>query len=599
MDQAILRKARAGSVACGGDAADYTQCKRHLRRFCSFPMPLILDIGRCDRSTQPNVITGNCLILVPESRDEGHGVLLACAEGIGERPAPEQAAKTAVAALGDGYYAASADQPLRQALEESLNAAHQMLSTGGERGRAATVAAVALRGRRWLTGHAGNIRAWLYRDLQLKQLTRDHVLPRLTQRAEITKACGLSNTFEADYSSGDICAGDIFVLTSANVHDVVPSPVIIGVLQSNSTAQQMAEAIAQHALNARAKGYVGVCVAYIERLPSAAANNAGEAASALPVIEPPAIGTTIDGFVIEALAHKSRRFRLYKAIDTESNSAVVLRFPNPSFYRQPRQVQTFLREEWIGKRIDSPHIAKTLALRPGRRTALYSVMQCHDGENLAKRIRRKHGLPPLEALQLGEQLLQALETLHSEGIIHRDVRPNNLTYDKPTHTLRLIGIGSSRVEALQDSGVGPSSSALSYTAPELFKNAPATESSDIYAAGVTIYRMLTAGYPYGKIETPETAGQNDYAPLSHYKAGLTETGLDEVLRRACASTPADRYSSAAQFNIALMNARAAFESTTTQRMTSTTAAAWRHWPAWVATAGLLAAFATYLYLVLR
>lgn len=559
-------------------------------------MSLFLDIGQSNQPPQ-TAVTGNCLVLIPEGRDDGHGVLLACAEGMAERPEPQQAARTVVTALGDHYYAATAGLPLRQALEESLNAAHQSLLTAGERGRAAVLTVLVLRGRRWLMGHAGHIRAWVYRDLQLKQLNHDHLLPRLTRRAEITRAFGLVRELDAEFNAGEIAQDDIYVLTSPAVHEALPGPVIMGVLESDGTAQQMAEALAQRAVAAGAKGYIGVCLARIERLPPETADDAREGVVALPVADPPDVGKTIDGFHIEELVHTSRRFRLYKATDREAERDVVLRFPNPSFYDDPKSVQTFLREEWIGKRIESPYIVKTLALRPGRRSALYSVMEYYEGENLAKRIRRKQGLAPIEALRLGEQLLQALETLHRQGVIHRDVRPNNLIFETQSHELRLLGLGSSRIEALQESGTGVSTSALSYCAPELHTGAPAAESTDLYAAGVTIYRMLTGEYPYGKIRTPEDVGQSDYVALGKYKEGLPSV-LDDALRRACAANAMDRYANAAQFSAALLTARALIESAeVAQQQTPEKMLA--HWPAWATAGGLIAALGLYLYFTLR
>ncbi|MBI3897926.1 MAG: protein kinase [Gammaproteobacteria bacterium] len=561
-------------------------------------MPLFLDIGHCEQAARRTASMGSCMVLVPEGRDGGHGVMLACAEGVPGRPEPQQAAKTAITALGDTYYAATSGS-LQDALTNSVNAAHQALLTAGERGRAVTAAVLVLHGQRWLLANCGNVRAWLYRDLQLKQLSRDHLLPRPTQRAEITKALGLATTLEADYQTGQLAQGDILLITSPDLHEALSGSVIVGVLQSDSTAQQMSEALVQRAISGRAQGYVGVCVARIERLPPESANDGREDIRSFPVIDPPALDANVDGFTIQEIVHKSRRFRLYKAQDRESGRIVVLRFPNPSYHDDTRSVQTFLREEWIGKRIDSPFVVKTLGLRPGRRTALYSVMEYHEGENLAKRVRRKRGLPPLEALRLGEQLVSALEALHRQGVVHRDVRANNLLYDKNNRELRLLGLGSSRIDALQENSVEISTSAMSYCAPELFRDAPATEASDIYAAGVTIYRMISAEYPYGKIRAREEVGRQGYTPLSHYKAGLPNM-LDEVLQRACANDPMDRYPNMSQFAAALIAARNALESIAKNKATEPERSNLPiNWQLWTASISLLLLLLAYLYFVLR
>lgn len=565
-------------------------------------MPLFLDIGHFDRATRQSASPGACLAVVPPGTGEGHGLLLACAEGLPDRPEPQQAAKTVVTILGDNYYAATIGQPPKEALEDSIACAHRALTSTGERGRAAAVAALVLRGRHWWTAHAGSVRAWLYRDLQLNQLTRDHAMPRAARRPEITKACGLFPEFEADYGNGTAAENDIFLITSTNVHDALPSATIMGVLQSDSTAQQMAEAIAQRAITAGVKGYIGVCVARVERLPTPQTAEAPRDSSALlPVIEPPAIGATVDGFLIEEIIHKSRRIRLYKALDGESRQAVTLRFPNPSFYSEPRAIQSFLREEAIGRRVDNPHILKSLTLRAGRRTALYSVMEYREGENLAKHIKRKQGLDVSEALHLGEQLLHALEALHSQGIVHGGVRANNLVYNKEREEICLLGMGTSSedVQKDKDEDDGSSTSGLSYLAPELLKGASPSESSDLFAAGVVIYRMLTGAYPYGKIRATDSTGAWEYTSVNRYKDGLP-AALDDALRRACAVNPKDRYPNIAQFSAALVTARALAESSGTQQFDAQKKESIAiHWPTWIATGGLIAALGTYLYFVLR
>lgn len=556
-------------------------------------MRLLIDIGYCEQSAKRTAPAGSCIAIVPEADRGSHGVLLACGEGVAGRPEREQAAKTAMTTLGDTYYAAADGWSPRQALAEGLDAAHQAVMGGGERGRAAVVGALVLHGRSWVLAHAGNVRVWRYRDRQLKQITRDHLVPLTMRRVEVTKACGLAPTLEAEYDEGELKESDIFFLTTPGMHDVLPGPAIVGVLQSDSTAQQMADLLVQRAFAAHAPGYVGVCIARVEKLPRASALDARDDAP-LPVIDLPKAGATVDGFEIEKLVHRSRRFRLYKAKDRESDNTVVLRFPDPAFSDDAQTAQAFLREEWIGRRIDSPYVVKTLALRPGRRTALYSVMEYHQGENLAKRIRRKQGLPWREALLLGEQLLSALEKLHQQGVIHRDIRPNNLLYDKPHRQLRVLGLGSSHVQGLPDTENGASTSAMSYWAPELHSHAPASERTDLYAAGVTIYRMLTAAYAYGKIRSPEDRAARDYIALAQHKEGLPY-GLDDVLQRACAADPANRYANAAQFATALSTLQATTMQPAARARTPMEKPRRSIW----IVAGLIAALVTYLYAILR
>lgn len=533
------------------------------------------------------------MVIVSDDLDQSdHGALLACAEGIAQRPDAERAAKAATTALGDAYYVAVETDTPRNALEEASEAANLAVRTGGERGRAAVLGGLVLRGRRWIVSHVGNVRIWRYRDQQIKQLTRDHLAPRALQRVEVTRACGFRDTAEFDCDEGTMQEGDVFLISSPGVHETLQGSAILSVLQSEHTAQQMAELLTQRAIAARAGGYVGACVARVEKLPPPSASGG----ATLPLVALPKPGEKLDGFVIEKPVLKNPRFRLYRAEDRESGENVMLRFPDPDF---ANSAQAFLREERTARRIESPFILRPVPLRQGRRKALYSAIEYRRTENLANRIRRKHGLPLAEALRLAEQLLAALETLHGQGVIHRDVRARNMFYDKFTRQLWILGFGINRDDAEPADGERLRSSTLSYWAPELFDGAKPSESTDVYAAGVTIYRMLVAEYPYGKIRSREDRRQpRVYKPLRDHNAALPSE-LDGILERACALDPEQRYSSAAQFTEALSAVRTKSTSEKAQvypRGNATAADA--HWPWWLASAlgtGLL----TYLYFVLR
>lgn len=553
-------------------------------------MRLFLDIGHYERSAKRDLRPGTCIATVADNAPEGgHGVLLACAEGVAGRPEAEHAARSVTTALGDMYYSAADDAPVRQTLEEALTAANNAIRASGNHGRAAVVAALVLQGRRWYCAHAGHVRVWRYRDLQIKQLTRDHVLPLSLGRTEVTRACGYGEAVDADHGEGEMKESDIFLLTSPGVHDALPGSELLGILQSDGTAQQMAEALVQRALAVRAAAYAGVCIARIEKLPHASGVSRG---SLLPLTELPAVGTVIDKFAVEKLIIKSRRFRLYKATDGESNETVALRFPDPSY---PESAQTFLREEAIGRRVESPYLLKPISVRPGRRTALYAVVEYHKTESLAKRIRRKQGLPLEESVRLADQLLAALETLHSQGVVHSDVRPHNLLYDKRKRQIYLFGIMANQREG----GRALPSGSLSYRAPELCPGVSANERSEVYAAGVTVYRMLTGEYPYGKLGADTDWKSLQYVSINRHKTGLPNA-LDNTLARACALEPADRYPNVAQFAAALNAVQLTNPGATPATATdgARTPAGPNRW-AWGAAAGLVAALLGYLYAVFR
>lgn len=569
-------------------------------------MGLLLDAGYSTAGGNRGENFDACLGIQPDdAHTNPHGVLFAIADGLAELPGAIEAARSAVESLQGSYFSAFEGWGAERALSESIKAANDAVCSGGERGRAASLTALVLRRRRWLLGHAGNTRAWVFRDNAVKLLTHDHVHPRPSGKAYVTRACGLASELDAETTSGELAEGDIFVLTSDGVHDVLEGSSIISALQDDLTAGQLADNVIRVALKNGAQDSVSACVIRVEGLPPETDVDLQENISALAIINPPPVGESLDGFVIQDLIHKSSRFRLYKALDTESSETVVLKFPNPSFGRDPEYTNHFLHEEWIGKRLDHPSLTRMLQPRAGRRSALYSIMAYYVGENLSLRIRRKRGIKVSETLKMADQLLDTLDHLHQKGVIHRDIRPKNLLYDRKNLRLLLIGLGSSYIADFGEKRAiaRVSRSAKRYTAPEILSGGEADECSDIFSAAATIYRMLTAKYPYGRHAVNDASAFNDFTVPSRWRPEIP-AWLDQVMARACARNPSERYASASAFAQALIDNRVSAVSAyrahsgSVSQPTATDGSAWAARWGWISIGVLIAGFLWYLAVIL-
>lgn len=563
-------------------------------------MSLYLDTGYSSSKRTRDGIAESCLVVVPNTSAQMiHGALLAVAEGLAERPDPDNASHDALRALGESFYSTPENWNLEQSLRESFSAANQSVLTLGERRRAASLTALVLRHRRWTFAHAGDTRLWLLRDHQLRLLTQDHVTPRISRRPVPSRACGLDNRIEPDIDSGELADGDVFLLTTGGVHLTLDGAIIMSCLISDAPTQSMADNLINRVASIDSRALAAVSVARIEKLPPETAADMVENISRLPVIAPPEPGAEIDRFVIEALLHKSRQYRLYRAQDQESGSTVVLKFPNPRHARDPGFADSFLREEWIGKRLDSPYLVKTLPMRAGRRHALYSMMAYQPGENLSERIKRKGHLTVREAVRYAGQLLEALEQMHRQGIVHGDVRAKNINIDKQKRQLFLLGLGTTHIEPLGSMTQSPETpkSAVTHYAPELFSGAPKSPKTDLYAAGVTLYRMLTGRYPYGRISSRDEAPQGEVIPPSRYNNEVPYW-LEQALARACAPDPDDRFESAGEFADALAELSGADPRRHKPAAASTSLPASMRWE-WLLLAGAIAALVVYLFLALR
>jgi serine/threonine protein phosphatase PrpC len=511
-------------------------------------MPLILDAGLASLTGKRRENQDACLLVTPSTGEyQAQGALIAVADGVGGGPDGKGASEAAVATLREAYYSAPETWTLEHALREAVSAAHQAV-LGGTAGRATTLTCLALRHHRWQVAHVGDTRAWLWRAGALTQITRDHHLPNDTVGNIITRACGMDEDIHPDLFTGELGEGDVLLVTSDGVHGYLPVADIEAVLTEGLGAQESAERLAQRALDAGSLDNVSACVVRIVQLPAETERELADRLATLPVREPPEIGSTLDGFRIEVLLHSGRLSALYLARDGESGERVVLKFPNPRQAEDPRFVESFLREEWIARRVQSPHLVQMLALRAGRRSQLYSAMAYHPGQALSKLIRARGGLPVEEACELARQLLTALDHLHRRGVIHRDVKPDNIIVDEEGH-LRLIDLGVARIERL-DAASGVPIGTPSYMAPEIFTGVNADERSDIYSAAVTLYEMLTQRYPYGEIEAFSHPRFTRMTPPERYRPDLP-AWITAVLAKACAAAPDQRYADVVEFAHAL------------------------------------------------
>lgn len=481
-------------------------------------------------------------------RHRDYGPLIAIADGVGGLRAGDTAARAALDALRESYYASPETWSLEHALTEAMYAANAAVRREVP-GGACTLSALALRGRRYATAHVGDTRIWLYRNTSLKALTRDHSLEHLDIGALITRGCGLDERLLPDIDAGELGENDLFLLTSDGVHAALNGGAIANALSDHTTLAALTEHLVARALAQGSEDNATACAVRILELPAETALEVRESLASLPVGALPKPGDTLDGFQIESLLHQGRMSSLFRATDNLTREAVVLKFPNPQFAEDTGFVESFLREEWVGKRLTSPHLVKVLALAPGRRTQLYSAMVAYQGETLAERLKRKRGLRVDEALAIARPLLTALDHLHRKGVLHRDVKPENILLER-NGNLRLLDLGVSRIERLDVHAAAVAVGTPSYMAPEVLAGSTATEASDVYAAGVTLYEMLTGRFPYGEVEPFSRPRFGAMTPAERHNPEIPRW-LAQVLAQACAVDPKARYAYAADFRAAL------------------------------------------------
>ncbi|MBV2263072.1 MAG: protein phosphatase 2C domain-containing protein [Thauera sp.] len=208
--------------------------------------------------------------------------------------------------------------------------------------------------------------------------------------------------------------------------------------------------------------------------------------------------------------------------------------------------RALVREEWLARRVPAqgfPQVADWPA-----RAHLYYLMSWHEGESLKALLARGERLRAHEVAELGGRVLRLVGVLHRLGIVHRDIKPDNLHLGRDG-VLRLLDLGVAASEA-EDLREINNPGTPSYMAPELFAGTPANETSDLYACGVTLYELLTRKFPYGEVEPFQHPRFGEPVPPTRHRPD-TPAWLEAVLLKACARAPAARFETAEEFRLAL------------------------------------------------
>src|SRR6185437_13813765 len=222
---------------------------------------------------------------------------------------------------------------------------------------------------------------------------------------------------------------------------------IADVLRGRSAPGDTAKVLVASALESGGTDNCTAMVLDVVELPTSESANLDVAL--LPIIPVPIGGETIDGFVLRALLSDGRYSRLFATTDETEGGDVALKFPKPRVADEAAHRAAFLREAWVGTRIHSPALGRTIELSRGRQSCLYTVMPLYQGELLETRLTRGPSLGLEEGRNIAIRLARAVATLHRDGIIHRDIKPDNIILEGGG-SLKLVDLGVVRIRGLED-----------------------------------------------------------------------------------------------------------------------------------------------------
>jgi serine/threonine-protein kinase len=258
------------------------------------------------------------------------------------------------------------------------------------------------------------------------------------------------------------------------------------------------------------------------------------------------IGELIGGrYEIEELVGTGGMSSVYRARDSVLERRVALKVLHEHFSADPEYVERFRREARAIARLNHPNIVTVIDRGEfGKRQ--FIVFEHIPGENLKQVVEREGQLPVAQALALTHQIARGLAFAHQHGVVHRDVKPQNVLLDESsTAKVTDFGIARSLDPGQELTQTGTLLGTSDYIAPEQASGQPVDARSDQYSLGVLLYELLTGEVPYPADSFMAVAMRHlrDPVPSVRDRRPDVPDRVDEIVARAMAKRPEDRFPS--------------------------------------------------------
>ncbi|RUO36391.1 bifunctional protein-serine/threonine kinase/phosphatase [Aliidiomarina sanyensis] len=458
------------------------------------------------------------------------GAVFAVADGVTSAEAGQDASETAIRTFLRDYFstpdtwsvAHSASQVLSTINLRLYRHSHQF--NNEMKGQLCTFSALVLKSHTAHFFHVGDTRIYHWRSGFLRLLTTDHSAQLNPERRFLARALGMDGRLQLDHGKQDITSGDRFLLTSDGLHDYVQDSQMQEVLSQISDPKAVCEELRRLAMMQGCDDNISVIVVTVEQLPNIDIDDFHDQLTRLPF--PPALkaGMKVDGLEVIQEIFASSRSHLYLVRDLDSGQRAVMKTPSANYEDDSSYIERFIREEWIGSRVDSPHVVKIIRQsRP--RSFLYYLMEYVDGISMEQWLTQNYPVKPARAIKLIEQIALGVKAFHDCEAVHQDLKPGNIiiTTDPVSQkeSIKIVDFGSVFVAGVAEVFIPIEHEAVlgtaSYSDPQYLTGRNSGIQGDVYALATICYELFTGSLPYGeKIEACQTP--SDYDRLRYISA---------------------------------------------------------------------------------
>lgn len=539
-------------------------------------MSFELDFGHASQAGRKDVNEDFAALVLGQGRDRERGAIAAIADGVSAGGNGREAAQTTVNTLVNDYFATPDTWDTTVALDRILNAHNGWLAAMNRRRQPAvgltTLTALVLCGQSYTLAHVGDTRAYLVREGRLQLLTTDHVMAQHDLRHQLTRAMGLDDHVVVDYSQGELRSGDLLVLLSDGVHGSVPERELRQLLRQEVPAQALTDELVQVALRRGSNDNVTALVVRVQGALEATLQDESRRAQDLPVLPLLKVGDPVDGLTVTAIVADNGIHRLYQVRDGATQRLYALKTLLPTRAHDAEERATLAHEAWVARRMQSGQAAAHLARLNdwpvgdggfgdgAAASAFYLLYDWHSGDTLGQRLRHRQHLPVAQAVTVCVQAARVLGWLHRQGVVHRDIKPDNLHLGDDG-VLRVLDLGVALSGREPEATRRLHAGTPSYMNPEQWPGYERSgdaqgqlpdAGSDLFALGVTLYQLLSHGrLPYGEVVQYQLGRYHrDPVPPSRHNPGVP-IWLDHIAMKAVARNRTQRFETAEELLLAL------------------------------------------------
>jgi serine/threonine protein kinase len=482
------------------------------------------------------------------------GVALALADGVSSSTEAKQASQCCVTGFLEDYFSTPDSWSVKKSGGKVLTAINTWLYSqssqyrDSSRGLVSTFCGLVIKSTTAHLFHVGDSRIYLLRGHDLEQLTTDHRIQMPGEKEYLARAMGVDYRLDIDYKTVSVEQGDRFLITTDGIHDYLSDKAISTTLAGQQQDLNiLCDQLVSQALAKGSLDNVSCQLLAVEALPSQDPNEVFSQLTKLPF--PPELyeGMILDGYRITRELHASSTSQLYLAVDTETDQKVVMKTPSINFEDDPAYLERFQLEEWVGRRIDSPHVIRTIEQKTPRRF-LYYIMEYIEGQTLEQWILDQME-PDLTIIRnIVSQIVSGLRAFHRLDMLHQDVKPGNVMITAEG-LVKIVDFGSTKIAGIADVSTPIERKELLgtkyYTAPEYLMEKPGTNQSDLFSLGCIVYEMITGKLPYGKnlLKAVEKGSLSKlrYISIQNHTANIPDW-VDKTIRKAVEVNPEKRYS---------------------------------------------------------